>query len=100
MVKVDYTITVPTGLDKIPAPTPQVVAYREEIMTWSMANGLVDNGMTETATVRELFYTWIDQDALDAFVAHFGQGYVDYYDDMVAEIEAIPGTIVRNIEMI
>jgi hypothetical protein len=100
MVEVKYVVTVPSGLDNIPAPSPEVVAYREELIEWSYLNGLLDIINDEDATVRTVTYQWIDQQSIDDFQANFGQGYVDYYDAMVAEIEAVPGTIERTVEVV
>lgn len=101
MIKVEYKITVPTGLDKIPAVTPEVVAFREALVAWSLSNGMVDYNMTQpTSTERDLFYTWIDQAALDAFAAHFGQPYTDYYAALVASIQGVGGNMMRIVTTI
>jgi hypothetical protein len=102
MIRVTYTITMPSGLDNMPTASPEAIAYRENLLVWSWEHGMVDQGFNENPekTVRIVSYDWIDQAALDAFFEEFDPAYTEYYNEMVSQIEAVPATFVRTEEEI
>ena len=98
MIRVEHVIQIPSGLSNMPAVDQEVTDFREEVMEWSIANGLVDHGTQEVSPIERVqFYVWANPEALEAFNAHFGQRYQTYFEDWHAAIEAVGGSIIRTI---
>lgn len=101
MVKIIYDIIVPDGLDKIPAPTPEIVAYREEMVSWATDNGLFNISVNLVSPSEKITtYIWSSQTEVDEFYSHFGQGYIEYYAGFVNQVQTVGGTVTRTVESI